>query len=363
MTTAAETLKDLILIRASNRNLLDKVNGAYGTALGKKNGNGPPAVLVFVERKIHKRWLIDEEVIAPELEAPSGLVCPTDVIQVGGDLAEPYSPGRMQQGELWLREQLRGAYERISVGSQLSFVDISGGGGNGTLGAFATCRRTGKHGLITNAHVAEFVGNILAHPEESSTAIARVDRLVRSLPLKDRFDGLVTDASAFSIMDCAFAEFGADVELTRDIDFDFPYFDDQGNLTGGALGTPLPLNLEDQSLAPIGECVVAVGRTRSYRSGVIRAFGFEHADGVHVSGFTDFLISTEELSGYFSVAGDSGSLVVTSNGFRPVALLWGGMSMRTNPDYELVDHTFAVDINSVLDVLNVDLLIQAPSSS
>lgn len=84
----AKSLRDLLLIRNANQATLDLINGSLGTALGYKRAtdrnvpeHGKPAIVVFVPRKINKRWLAPGQEIPKSLEGPDGLVCPVDVVE------------------------------------------------------------------------------------------------------------------------------------------------------------------------------------------------------------------------------------------------------------------------------------------
>ena len=356
----ASTFRDLLRVRAANADGLGRLNKGYGSALGRKNLDGPPAVLVFVERKIHERWLSKEELVPKSLEGPEGIWCPTDIVQVGGELQAPDPPMRLERKQLALRERLRGAHDRLSPGSQLGFQRINGEPGLGTLAAFARCRSTGQLGLLTNAHVGTAVGNVLTHPEQRSPVVARVARRMESIPLAQRLEDIGGDGYGHFVMDCAFAALSSCLDPEQDLDFNVPWVDasvEPPQIRESKIGPPLLLDLDDPSLSPIGRKVFAVGRTQSDQAGVIRGFAYEHVDGEHVAGYTDYLVASEEGQ-YFSQPGDSGKLIMT-NDYQPVGLLWGGGLLRTDVRYELADHSFAVDINIVLQKLDIDVITEA----
>ena len=84
----AKSLRDLLRIRAANRDIIEKVSGNLGSALGFKKPTGEevseePAVIIFVERKIDNRWLSSSERIPAMLNGPDGLTCTTDVVEGG----------------------------------------------------------------------------------------------------------------------------------------------------------------------------------------------------------------------------------------------------------------------------------------
>lgn len=356
----AETLGELLDIRRANEEVLDRIDGPYGTALGRKGG--VPAILVFVERKIHQEWLDKKEVVPPTLFT-SRLSCPTDVFQVGGDLAAPYEPGRVTGSRLELRELLRGADPFLQPGSQLSFRSLTGGSSSGTLAAFARCRSTNKIGIVTNAHVGEFVGNPLTHPDEDSPVVARVTRLASEMPAKDCWDGRLTDADAFVVMDCAFAEFEDD-ELLQRARCEIPWIGDDGTIHRAPIGRSRAIDLDDDSLWPVGVRVFSVGRSQVDRYGSVRAVAYKCSHGRHVSTYTDLLIAGPSAGSddWFSAPGDSGKLVVTDDSVAtPVGLLWGGSPLRTDSTVEMIDHSFAVDLHRIEDRLGVDIGMVLPA--
>ena len=58
----------------------------------------------------------------------------------------------------------------------------------------------------------------------------------------------------------------------------------------------------------------------------------------------------------FSDHGDSGKIIVTDDDeHNVVALLWGGWQKRLRPRKMQENWTYAIDINFVLDLLNVDI--------
>ncbi len=85
----AKNLRELLLIRAAELDYINSITGNLGSALGLKNGDGDPCVIVFVEQKIDSKWLKSGQLIKKTLEGPGGLTCPADVVQ-----GRKYQPGR-----------------------------------------------------------------------------------------------------------------------------------------------------------------------------------------------------------------------------------------------------------------------------
>lgn len=97
---------------------------------------------------------------------------------------------------------------------------------------------------------------------------------------------------------------------------------------------------------------------------MIVAFSYEYNDGVN-SIYTDYLIIGDEevdenglqiTRTAFSDHGDSGKVIVTDDDqHNVVALLWGGWQERLRPQKMQENWTYAIDINFVLELLNVDI--------
>jgi hypothetical protein len=371
---AAKSLKDLLRIRHENREYIDRINGNLGSALGFKRQTGEPvsdvpAVLIFVPRKIDPKWLDTGQVIKKELEGPGGLTCPTDVVE-GGKLVETVIWAQntetgeedwtsvesltggvpLTESQLALRENLRGWTKKVMPGAQLGAFDKSGAGYYGTLGCFAK-DKDGYPGLITNHHVADHVGNTLYFPEVNAREIAFVDRVFETISDQARFKGIIDEAKAKYVLDCAFAYLSENLE-DAEIEPRLPTLNARGELAYRKLGTPLPLDLD--TMGPVGTDVVGVGRTRSFQRGKITAFAYEWADEKSGSTYTDYLIIGEEGT-EFSDPGDSGKLIVTRKGLRPVALLWGGWREKLRRGRQ-ENWTYAIDINIVLKKLEAEIM-------
>ena len=183
---AAQNIRDLFAIREHNRLILDAIENVTGTALGRKNGTGDPAVLVFVARKIASVWLQSHQVVPTTLTGPLGqLTCPTDVVSTETDrdfwlrtfrdehgaeerdlerFPSLVDTDRLQGANLRLRDQLRGAGDRLTPGSRLGYRTLDDEFFQGTLACFARHTPSGREGFLTNYHVGEFGGNTLWHP-------------------------------------------------------------------------------------------------------------------------------------------------------------------------------------------------------
>ena len=371
----AKSLKDLLLIRHANRDLIESINGNLGSAIGIKKSrdrsdphHGKPAILVFVPQKIAPKWVDRDRRIPKTMAGPNDLVCPVDVVE-GQKLTDYPLFYQSENGQtalvswtrlkglpelsatqLAIRDKLRGWSEGITPGSQIAAANQNGDW-FGTLGCFAVDRNTGKLGLITNQHVANKVGQPLYYASTSARKLATVTKTYEYVTDEQRFDGLIDEQDAFYRIDCAFARLSGDVS-GEDIDPRVPVLaQDEINLA--AMGEPVQLDLE--TMAPIGQRVIGVGRTMSYQKGTIVAFGYEFTDENGANIYTDYLIAGDEPS-QFSAPGDSGKLVLTDEmPPRPIALLWGGWMERLSNFKGQRDWTYAIDINFVLKTLNVDI--------
>lgn len=372
----AQTLRQLFEIREHNRALLDSFD-TLGTALGLKNGKGDPAVLVFVHQKIGEPWLRSGQVVPATLSSSGGLTCPTDVIAGDSDrnlqvrvfdgwetdlglrpLQQLVATNPLSSQQLELRDALRGNTKELTPGCQLAFRDESGEGFFGTLSCFAQKRTGGQRGFLTNHHIGRFRGNLLFFPTVDHAPVGVFEGGVLLDDVATRYG--VAPASGPDDwlsrvrIDAAFCAIHPHVDWTRQVDPQLPVIGASG-VGRQRLGHPLPLNLD--SMGPVGEDVVGVGRTRSYQTGTIRAFAFEFVnreDGHRE--YCDYLIVNDDQN-EFSDPGDSGKLVVTKQGLRPVAIMWGGEWSRRRHGQELENWTNATDVSLILNRLDVDLVL------
>ena len=377
----AKNLQDLLRIRAANRDLIDSVNGNLGSALGFKRPSGgnvtdQPAVLIFVPRKIDNRWLPASQQIPTLLNGPDGLTCPTDIVE-GGSYEERFLKLYTPQGnpeatgaagvEPWSRligeppisnanvdvlEILHGWDKEMFAGSRLAGFDQDGFGYTGTAGCFVVDRSTGQRGILTNQHVGDHAGNVLKFPWFNGKDAGTVRRLFEYIHDDQRFPGVIDLLNEYYRVDCAFVELDADIADNTNLE-----------LPGiGSIGAPL--NLDLATMGPLGHKVTSVGSRRGVQSGTIVAFSYEYNDGVN-SIYTDYLIIGDEdvdengrhvTRTAFSDHGDSGKIIVTDDDqHNVVALLWGGWQKRLRPRKMQENWTYAIDINFVLDLLNVDI--------
>jgi hypothetical protein len=373
----ATSLRDLLRIRAANHDLIESVNENLGSALGFKRPTGgdvtdQPAVLIFVPRKIDNRWLPPAQEIPPVLHGPDGLTCPTDVVE-GGSYEERFLKLYTHQGEPvagitpWSRliaepslsednvdvlEILRGWSGEMFAGSRLVGFDLNGFGYTGTAGCFVVDRSTGQRGILTNQHVADHSGNVLKFPWFNGRDAGTARRLFDFVRDDQRFPEIINLPNEFYRVDCAFIELDADIADSTNLEL--PRI--------GRIGAPLALDLD--TMGPVGRRVTSVGSRRGVQRGTIVAFSYEFDDGVN-SIYTDYLIIGDEdvdESGRqitrtaFSDHGDSGKIIVTDDDqHNVVALLWGGWQERLRPQKMQENWTYAIDINFVLDLLQVDI--------
>ncbi len=242
---SAQSLEDLLGIRAANRNLIDSINGNLGSALGFKKAtdqaiSDEPAVLIFVPRKIDNNWLPADQRIPKKLTGPGGLECPTDVVEGGKYdqifLQETDITGTTDLGvrewrdllggaplseeNLNLLEILHGWSEKMVPGSRVAGLDAQGGGYTGTAGCFVRDRETQNLGILTNHHVADRRGNVLMYPWFNGPNAAVVTKLREYVRDEHRFPGVVGQPEEYYRIDCAFAALTP--ALVIEIDFEAP---------------------------------------------------------------------------------------------------------------------------------------------
>ena len=377
----ATSLNDLIRIRSYSRELIDRINGNLGSALGFKHVNGQstgqPAILIFVPRKINNAWLNEEDTIPETMDDGNGVKCLTDVIQSSTydetylkayqHNGQPLPPDRndivswseldgappLSRANVELLQILHGAEDVMPAGARLAVINADNTGHTGTLGCFARNKVDGALGILTNQHVAYQIDSRISFPWFNSPAVGDVRRLKEYVTDEQRFDGVFDDPDAFYRVDCAFIELKS--HMYSQIDPRLPGL--------GEIGAPLPLDLN--TMGPVGTRIAGVGGRRGLQRGIIVAFAYEYHDGTQKV-FTDYLILGDEqvnqqgielIPTAFSNPGDSGKLIVTDDeNHNAVALLWGGWLQRLRPGKMQEDWTYAIDINYVLKTLDLELV-------
>jgi len=371
----AQTLRQLFEIREDNRTLLDSI-GPMGTALGRKNGDGDPSVLVYVDQKIGKPWLPPGRLVPDRLTGKDGRFCPTDVISGNSDrdvqlrvfnrwevdqglrpLGELVSTIPLTPERLKLRDRLRGNTDVLTPGCQLTFQDEEGAILSGTLACFARDKQDKRLGLLTNQHIGKTPGNVLSFPDIGHRQVAVFARGILDEPVSDRFgrgpDKRLDPWQNRLRIDAGFCELVPGLDPDRETNPRLPVIENC-KIQDRELGPPVPLRLD--SMDPIGASVLGVGRTRSFQQGTIEAFSFEFLDASRgVREYNDYLIIGKDDTA-FSDPGDSGKLIVLEEGLRPIAMMWGGDWSRRRRGRELENWTNATDINLILDRLDVDLV-------
>ena len=344
----AQSLKDLMRIRAHNREFFDSINGNLGTALGFKKHTGQPvsnepAVIVFVPLKINPKWIPGAQLIPKRLDGPDGLWCALDIVEGGKAEVEKDVEPAVDE----LVERLRGWDDQVWAGSQVShWVDKDKGQYSiGTLGAYAISREDRTSGFLTNQHVGIEPGKKLYHPVPWGTHWGTTERAIEYVE-DEKYYGLFSDEpNTFIRVDCAF------VRLVQG--FDSP--DINLHMMGvGQLGQVKDISLDDMSI--IGQKVLRVGRTTGLRRGTVVAFGYEFIDQGDASAYTDLLIIGDNDIP-FSTHGDSGSLIVTDNEqLNPIGLLWGGWQERLRTGHAQENWTYGIALSRILDSLDIDLV-------
>lgn len=349
----AKSIRDLMRIRAHNREFLESINWNLGTALGRKKRTGQPlskepAIIVFVPEKINPKW-IPNSLIPKKLEGPDGLWCALDVVE--GKKAEEADLKIVEPGYDELCERLRGWDNHICPGSQVSSWQddaVQDYYEMGTLAAFAKRRSDGKLGFLTNMHVGKAVGKKLYHPVPWGTHLGTTTELVEFLTDEEWYGSEIDEPYASVRVDGAFVEVHDDEDLKKSL---------KPQMMGvGQLGPVKPISLDDMSI--IGQPVLRVGRTTGLRRGHIVAFGYEFEDENEETYYTDLLM-VGDAEQPFSTYGDSGSLIVLDNEeLNPVGLLWGGWQEKLRTGYGIENWTYGISLSPLLDALKIDLVIE-----
>mmetsp|Transcript_22878 Transcript_22878/g.38889 ORF Transcript_22878/g.38889 Transcript_22878/m.38889 type:complete len:710 (+) Transcript_22878:61-2190(+) len=360
----ANSLRDLLIIRAANKNVIERFNGTLGTALGYKVRRGrrttTAAVLVFVPRKVRMREG-DAGAVLRVLRAvdPSNdaieLWCHTDVI-VSRRSRYVGEPPKLSETNENIVEQLR-EQQPLCGGVQIGGKFADGNQYVGTV-ACAVVSRDAEAvvGVLTNDHVAATVDGKVYQPigEQADSFIGTLEKTIGLVADEQHYDNLIDEPHASIHIDAAFVRTKDGVTPVAGVLLP----DKHGELQSTSLGDNYQLNIG--SMDVIGLRVASIGRTQGYQTGEIYAYAFEYDDSHHHSVYTDYLVASDDSDvAQFSAPGDSGKLIFTleddGSAPRPVALLWGGwpQSLRGS---RLEDWTYAADIGSVLDELEVDIL-------
>lgn len=223
----------------------------------------------------------------------------------------------------------------LRMGASIGHVDVTAG----TLGCFAGCRSTRAIGILSNNHIlansnAGQPGDVILQPGKldggvSSDLGAHIARLARFHPIDFSIGGI-------NLVDCAFAV------LLDDVGHEAAFIGDQLCV----LSAGIVDDIEDLIIDEVS--VTKCGRTTAPKDGTIF---IASADNVTVkfprNQFARFdgQIGVRGINEVFSGPGDSGSLVVTTDG-RPVGLLFAATTDGI---------TYANRIQSVLDLLHIDI--------
>ncbi|XP_020586443.1 uncharacterized protein LOC110028796 isoform X1 [Phalaenopsis equestris] len=354
----ATTLLDLMTIRAFHSKILRRYS--LGTAIGFRIRQGKlteiPAILVFVARKVHRKWLKQIQCLPTALEGPGGVWCDVDVVEFSYYGAPAQTPKEQLYTELV--DGLRGSYPSIGSGSQVASQETYG-----TLGAIVRSRTGNKQiGFLTNRHVAvdlDYPNQKMFHPLPPNLGpgvyLGAVERAT-SFITDDLWYGIYagTNPETFVRADGAFIPFADDFDLS--------------NVTTlvngvGEIGDVKVIDLQSSIKSLIGRRVVKVGRSSGLTTGTVMAYALEYNDEKGICFFTDFLVVGENHE-TFDLEGDSGSLIILTgmDGEKPqpVGIIWGGTAnrgrLKLRSGHGPENWTSGVDLGRLLDLLELDLI-------
>lgn len=279
------------------------VGVGIGEKVAAESETGEPCVTVYVIAKAPRRD-VDSEALVP---ASVGGVA-TDVVAVGELTAQPY----------------RGRYRPAPGGVSIGHVKITAG----TLGCLV--KRGAKKFILSNNHVlansnAAKTGDAIVQPGPYDGGKAPADviaRLAQFVPLK--FGG-----TAVNFVDAAIAA---------------PLRPDLVRATNIWYGTVSTTTTLPQLALLVKKAGRTTQRTRGRISGINATVRVNYGTS-GVALFQNQIVIVSLTSAPFSQGGDSGSLIATDSGNRPVGLLFAGSA----------SHTIANPIRSVLTALNVQI--------
>jgi hypothetical protein len=279
------------------------VGVGIGEKISGQSETGEPCVTVYVVAKAPKREVASEALVPTAVDGVT-----TDVVAVGELVAQPY----------------RGRYRPAPCGVSIGHVKITAG----TLGCLV--KRGAKRFILSNNHVlansnAARAGNLIVQPGPYDGGKVPKDviaKLAQFVPIK--FGG-----TAVNLVDAAIA---APLE---------PSAVSAKNIWYGKVSAT--------TVAPrLNLLVKKAGRTTQRTRGRISGVNATVKVNYGPSGaalFRGQVVIVSLASAPFSQGGDSGSLIVTDAGAKPVGLLFAGS----------VSHTIANPIRSVLAALNVQI--------
>ncbi|KAL8108620.1 hypothetical protein AgCh_024909 [Apium graveolens] len=354
----ATTLLEVMTIRAFHSKILRHFS--LGTAIGFRIRQGfltdIPAILVFVARKVHKKWLNHIQCLPTALEGPGGVWCDVDVVEFSYFGAPAATPKEQLYTELV--DGLRGSDPYIGSGSQVASQETYG-----TLGAIVKSRTGNRQvGFLTNRHVAvdlDYPNQKMFHPLPPSLGpgvyLGAVERAT-SFITDDLWYGIFagTNPETFVRADGAFIPFTEEFSISNV----------STSVRGiGEIGDVNIIDLQSSINSIIGRQVVKVGRSSGLTTGTIMAYALEYNDEKGICFFTDFLVVGENQQ-TFDLEGDSGSLILLTSQIgekpRPVGIIWGGTANRGRLKLKVGEPpenwTSGVDLGRLLDLLELDLI-------
>ncbi|URE33775.1 Peptidase, trypsin-like serine and cysteine proteases [Musa troglodytarum] len=332
---------------------------SLGTAIGISNQEGTltdiPAIIVFVARKVHKKWLSHDQILPSALEGPGGVWCDVDVVEFSY-YAVP-TPTSKEQLYNELVDGLRGSDLCIGSGLRLcslfSFQPIvlvicaviaiciktvASQATYGTLGAIVKSRTGNKQvGFLTNRHVAvdmNYSKQKMFHPLPPNLG-------------PGVYLGAVERATSFITDDVWYGIYAGTKPVTG----------------LGEIGDVKVIDLQSSINGLIGRRVVKVGRSSGLTNGIVMAYAFEYNDEKGICFFTDLLVVGENQHA-FDLEGDSGSLIILTGQDaekpKPIGIIWGGTAnrgrLKLKSGHAPENWTSGVDLGRLLDHLELDLI-------
>lgn len=300
-----------------------------GLALGEKQATGgftgQLSVLVLVGRKLPLSRLSKKAQIGPEI---SGI--PIDIVETG----------TFHSQEVWT-----GLEQPAKGGASIGHLKA----GSGTLGCLVARRGLGGRErllILSNNHVlantnAASPGDVIVQPGTADPGPRQsIAYLEEFIPLQFSSGGPGPD----NRVDGALAWTNPDLVIPE--------------THGGMTGTPpdFVLNPNPIKAAPNTQ-VCKSGRTTGFTSGWVRGINAEttvgYNGGRQAARFVgQLLIQHDNPYQPFSLPGDSGSLIVTSDTRQPVGLLFSG-----GQAYNGTNYTMANPIEEVMRALRIDRFV------
>ena len=351
----AKSLNDLLQIRAVKRDVIEKIDGYLGSALGykwcmNKNTKHPCVIIFVLEKKPLECVLEEDTVIAPTILEHNGKWCFTDVLR--GKINTSCKLPPVDNNNEEIVEELESGKIGLIGGIKLLYKE--GNKKNFATAGIVVKGQTGEHdkGFLVNRHITSRKKRDFYNPDyNASSKVATYEKpmgvLPENLPFLDWYE---TSDEPKGVIEPDFAYLKISDEIlkkgTPKVKAGLHRIGDVGPIK----------SIDKNTMDIIGQKVISVGCRRGMQRGVVIAFSYEYIDSKnHENYYIDLLIKGEKSS-EFSDRGDSGKIIVTDDEeHRPIGLHVGGWQGYLHKNAEIEKFGYALELKRVLDNLKLEI--------